>query len=461
MNIPHDISQYNHHFKDYTELRVQENRVARISLTNGDVTGNVSSAQSGVSARVFKDGNWGFSSAPEFNDHSVGRVVKSSTENVRFMNLKDTSRCGLILPDTMADYEMDFSTKKPRENQKYWVDFAREVDGYLEKKFPELLSRNVMVAGTDMEKSLSTSDGSKSYSLTPRSFLVVSVAIEKDGNPVNLYEFFGGLGQMEDNLLSPSDYFPKLDELVGRLKQKADGIFPKAGLQNVILDADLAGILAHEAIGHTTEADLVLGGSVAGDLMGQEVVSPLITLIDYANTYAGKTCPVPVYVDDEGTPSKDTVIIKDGVLKSFMHNKESAQHFETQPDGNARAYAFSDEPLIRMRNTAFVPGTSSLDEMISSIDDGYYLTKSSNGQADSTSEFMFGIAMGYEIKNGKIGRAIKETTISGIAFDVLKTVDMISEEMSWSAGGMCGKKQWIPVGMGGPAIKCKVNIGGR
>ncbi|HIO40301.1 MAG TPA: TldD/PmbA family protein, partial [Candidatus Marinimicrobia bacterium] len=138
-----------------------------------------------------------------------------------------------------------------------------------------------------------------------------------------------------------------------------------------------------------------------------------------------------------------------------------AQHFETQPDGNARAYAFSDEPLIRMRNTAFVPGTSSLDEMISSIDDGYYLTKSSNGQADSTSEFMFGIAMGYEIKNGEIGRAIKETTISGIAFDVLKTVDMISEEMSWSAGGMCGKKQWIPVGMGGPAIKCKVNIGGR
>ncbi len=151
MNIPHDISQYNHHFKDYTELRVQENRVARISLTNGDVTGNVSSAQSGVSARVFKDGNWGFSSAPEFNEDSVGRVVKSSTENVRFMNLKDTSRCGLILPDTMAEYEMDFSTKKPHENQKYWVDFAREVDGYIEKKFPELLSRNVVVAGTDME----------------------------------------------------------------------------------------------------------------------------------------------------------------------------------------------------------------------------------------------------------------------------------------------------------------------
>ena len=461
MNIPKNIKQYDQYFKHYTELRIQENRVSSVSITNGDVTGNSSSAQSGVSARVYKDGHWGFSSAPEFNDKNIEQVVKSSNENVGFLNMKDTAKCGLILPESLGEYSMDMSTKKNRENQKFWVNFAKEIDGYLEKKFPELLSRNVMISGLDMEKSLATSDGSKSYSMTPRSFLVVSVAIEKDQNPVNLYEIFGGLGQMEDNLISPNDYFLQLDQLVEKLKQKADGVFPKAGLQNVIMDADLAGILAHEAIGHTTEADLVLGGSVAGDLVDQEVVSPLISLIDYANTCENKICPVPVYVDDEGTASEDAVIIKDGVLKKFMHNKESAQHFETNPDGNARAYAFSDEPLIRMRNTAFVPGSSTLEEMISSIDDGYYLTKSSNGQADSTSEFMFGIAMGYEIKNGKIGNAIKETTISGIAFDVLKTVDMVSSDMSWSTGGMCGKKQWIPVGMGGPAIKCKVNIGGR
>ena len=368
MKIPNNITQYNQYFKHYTELRIQENRVSRVSITNGDVTGNSSSAQSGVSARVFKDGHWGFSSAPELNDTSIEQVVKSSNENVNFLNMKDTSKCGLILPESMGEYSMNMSTNKNRENQKFWVNFAREVDGYLEKKFPELLSRNVMISGLDMEKSLLTSDGSKSYSMTPRSFLVVSIAIEKDQNPVNLYEIFGGLGQLEDNLVSPDHYFQKLDKLVLQLKQKADGIFPKAGLQNVIMDADLAGILAHEAIGHTTEADLVLGGSVAGDLIDQEVVSPLISLIDYANSCNSEICPVPVYVDDEGTISKDAVIIKNGVLKKFMHNKESAQHFETHPDGNARAYGFSDEPLIRMRNTAFVPGKSKLEDMISSID---------------------------------------------------------------------------------------------
>lgn len=92
---------------------------------------------------------------------------------------------------------------------------------------------------------------------------------------------------------------------------------------------------------------------------------------------------------------------------------------------------------------------------------GYYLINPSNGQADATSEFMFGVTLGYEIKNGKLGKAIKETTVSGVAFDLLKTISMVSDEINWSCAGMCGKKQMIPVGMGGPAIKCKVNIGGK
>ena len=200
---------------------------------------------------------------------------------------------------------------------------------------------------------------------------------------------------------------------------------------------------------------------MAGGKIGREVAAPLITLVDFANSYEGETCPVPVFVDDEGTAAEDAVVIEKGVLKSYLHNKDSANHFNIAPTGNARAYQFSDEPLIRMRNTAILPGSSSLEEMIASVDDGYYLIRPSNGQADSTSEFMFGIVLGYEIKNGKLGRAIKDTTISGVAFDVLETVSMVSGEMSWMSGGMCGKKQLIPVGMGGPAIKCKVNLGGR
>ncbi len=108
---------------------------------------------------------------------------------------------------------------------------------------------------------------------------------------------------------------------------------------------------------------------------------------------------MPIYIDDEGTKAEDVVIIEDGgVLKAYMHNKQSAGHFNTAPTGNARAYQYHDEPLIRMRNTAILPGTSKLEEMIASIEDGYYLIQASNGQADTTSEFMFGVVLGYEIK---------------------------------------------------------------
>ena len=132
-----------------------------------------------------------------------------------------------------------------------------------------------------------------------------------------------------------------------------------------------------------------------------------------------------------------------------------------KPQGNARAFSFSDEPLIRMRNTAILPGNDTLEDMIAAIDDGYYLTVTQNGQADTTGEFMFGIGMGYEIKKGKLGRAIRDTTISGVAFEMLKTVNMLSKDLIWSCNGMCGKKQPIPVGCGGPAVKCKVTMGGR
>lgn len=177
-----------------------------------------------------------------------------------------------------------------------------------------------------------------------------------------------------------------IQAVLKRAKENAE-----AGIKECILESNLAGTLAHEAIGHTTEADIVLGGSVAADNLEKQVASPIINLTDFAHSYNGEICPVPIYMDDEGTKGEDVVIIKDGILKSFMHNKESAQYFSVKPTGNARAYQFFDEPLIRMRNTAILPGTSKLNDMIASIEDGYYLMESSNGQADSISEFMFGL----------------------------------------------------------------------
>jgi TldD protein len=220
-------------------------------------------------------------------------------------------------------------------------------------------------------------------------------------------------------------------------------------------------MVEQEAVGYSVDSDLVLSGSVANGALGRQVASPLVSLTDFAHTAFGAPTPLPVWVDDEGTPCEDAVIIKNGILTGYMNNLESAGVFGVKPGGNARAYGFSDEPLVRMRNTAIHPGKDKLEDMIASVDRGYYLTKTQNGQADTTGEFMFGITMGYEIVNGKLGRALRDTTISGVAFDMLKTVDMLSDTVTWEFAGYCGKKQPMPVAMGGPALRCRVNIGGR
>lgn len=458
--IPREIEEYRSLFSEYTELRFQENRSVNITLVDGAVMGNGRSEASGVSARVYRDGSWGFASHPDLGRESVRSVVRAATDSARFMDTRLKKGAG-PLPSAAAAAEIDLSTRRPRLDQKGLMEFLRDLDAEIVRRCPGLSSRTVVLSCLDMEKSFLGSDGSRSYSMVPRAIVYVTMAMEKEGTPYELFDVHGGRGHFEDVFQAPGALYPRLAAQGEDLARKAEGVHAEAGERDCILDTDLAGVLAHEAVGHTTEADIVRGGSVAADRVGTAVASPLVTMIDFAHEALGRACPVPVRVDDEGTAAEDAVLIEKGILRGFMHNKESAVHFGARPTGNARAYRFSDEPLIRMRNTAILPGGDGLEDMISSIDDGYYLKRFNNGQADSTSEFMFGIVLGYRIRGGKLGGAIKDTTISGVAFEMLKTVSMVSRDMSWSCSGMCGKKQPIPVGMGGPAIKCRISLGGR
>ncbi|NLM37013.1 MAG: TldD/PmbA family protein [Firmicutes bacterium] len=458
MNI--DLSSFKSLFTDYTELRCQENNSLVISFFKGNNTTNTRLSTSGVSARVYKDGVWGFASSPEANADGVKFVVTAATDNAAFLAAKERqSAPPLPRGAVVVHHDPPLTTPPPSPEQ--LVAFLQEIDRYIAGKYPNLASRTVTLNRTELKKALLTSDGASAFSLHTRSLIQIGLTVEHDGAPVSLQEVFGGRGRFETHFPTPDTLYPQIDQLYEHLMRKREGVYPTAGLKTCILAPELTGILAHEAIGHTCEADLVLGGSVAGTKLDQPVASPLVSLVDFAHTALGEACPVPIYIDDEGTSATDALLIDHGILKGFLHNKETARHFQVPPTGNARAFRYSDEPLIRMRNTAILPGKASLDQMIASLDDGYYLMRPSNGQADATSEFMFGVTLGYEVKNGRLGRAIKDTTISGLAFQVLQTVNEVSREFKWLSGGMCGKKQLIPVGLGGPALKCQVMIGGR
>ncbi len=455
------VSAFKAGFQNHTELRAQRYITRNITLLGGNMVTNERSENGGVCARVNKNGVYGFASGAEYTPESIKAILKAADENALFLDSR-VQKGAKPLPSLPAgNTRMELELRD--FEQKHYIDFARELDGYIEQKYPDLASRMVLVRADACEKLLCVSDGFDSYSLVPRSHIYVFLtANAKDGSTVELYHVFGGNGYFDGHFRSPEQLHENIDALYCELMKKAEGIYPDAGVKDVVMHPKLAGILAHEAVGHTVEADLVISGSVAAYHLNKPVASELVTMIDFAHTKEdGSPAPIPVWVDDEGTPAQDAVLIENGILKGYMNSRESAAHFGVTPQGNARASQFSDEPLIRMRNTAILPGTDRFEDMLASISDGYYLTDTNNGQADMTGEFMFGVCMGYEIKNGKLGRAIRDTTISGIAFDMLKTVDMLSADMYWTCSGMCGKKQMIPVGMGGPAIKCKVNIGGR
>lgn len=443
-----------------TVLRGQESRFRRVIIQNGNLVVNARSEESGICARAYLNGAYGFASTAEYSEEAARKTIEAATKNARYLDKFNADKKNaypeitgsmITSPRMIIDFE-----------QKRLVDLCKEIDAYIAKKYPDLLSRTVVYREDTMEKIIVTSDAADGHVAYPRctAYVILNMA-SAEGQPVEVMDSFGGFGHIEDNYSELNGVYEKIDELYKKLHDKAEGVYASAGVKTVILHPNVAGMIAHEAVGHTVEADLVQGGSVAGPNLGKKVASDLVGIVDFAHTAFGDKAPLPVYIDDEGVPAENAVLVEGGVLKGYMHDRESAALYGVKPQGNARGYAFSDEPLIRMRNTCVLPGKDKLEDMIASVDDGYYLLQTGNGQADLTGEFMFGITMGYEIKNGKLGKAILDTTVSGVAFDMLNTVDMVSDTVTWNTSGTCGKKQAMPVSMGGPAIKCKITIGGR
>lgn len=444
----------------HSTLRVQKSRRRVVSMRMGDIVSNARTESKGVCASVYKNGVRGFSSLAATDEKAVKSVLEAATANAAFLD----ARTGYALPSVPVIGGGHISAQRGvcDVEQKRYVKFLREIDNYIIKSCPKVTARAITAMEDSMEKELISSDGADGESCIPRSYIYVFLtANHQNGTPVELYKVFGGFGCFDELFSTPDVLFAEIDELYLRLLDKTEAVHADAGEKTCILDGILSGMLAHEAVGHTVESDLVMAGSVAKHCLNKQVASSLVSMTDFAHTAFGETAPLPVYIDDEGVIATDAPIIKDGILVGYMHNRESARDFGVAPAGNARAFAYSDEPLVRMRNTAVHPGDSSVEDMIASIEDGYYLIDTGNGQADTTGEFMFGITMGYEIKNGKLGKAILDTTISGVAFEMLKTVDMVGDKMVWASSGMCGKKQPMPVGMGGPALRCRAMIGGR
>jgi TldD protein len=287
----------------------------------------------------------------------------------------------------------------------------------------------------------------------------VSAIAKRGGQSATAHEGIGITGGWDDLFRkSHLEYATAASERAAKL---LDAKHVSGGKTTMILDPAMVGLLSHEAIGHTAEADFVQSGSVVKDKIGQQVASELVTLVDSGRSEIASNAGGTIIVDEEGVTAGRTAVIEKGILKSFLHNRESAMTFGTAPTGNARAYQYSDEPLIRMRNTFVEPGNDKLADMVKETRRGYLVKGARNGQADANGEFMFGAEEVYLIENGEIKELMRGASISGNAFAVLQSVDMVGDEFQYDIGtGYCGKYQPAKVDGGGPHIRCTAVIGG-
>ena len=241
-----------------------------------------------------------------------------------------------------------------------------------------------------------------------------------------------------------------------------DAVDAPAGEMPVVLGPGDSGILLHEAVGHGLEADFnrKQTSNYSGQL-GQQVASTLCTVVD-DGTIAGSRGAINV--DDEGYTGQKNVLIENGVLVGYMHDRMSAKHFGIQPTGNGRRESFHSMPLPRMTNTSLYAGPHDPAEILKSVKRGIYAKRFSGGQVNiSNGDFVFSLTESYLIEDGKVTAPLKGVNLIGNGPDVLTKVTMLGSDYQLSDGiWTCGKDgQSVPVGVGTPTVKiAAITVGG-
>jgi TldD protein len=235
-----------------------------------------------------------------------------------------------------------------------------------------------------------------------------------------------------------------------------------AGEYPVVLGPADSGILLHEAVGHGLEADFNRKetSNYTGQI-GKPVASPLCTVVDDGTVVGSRGA---INVDDEGYAGQRNVLIENGVLVGYMHDRLSADHYKIAPTGNGRRESFRAMPLPRMTNTSLLGGQDSPDDIIKSVKRGVYAKRFSGGQVNiSNGDFVFSLSEAYLIEDGKLTAPIKGADLIGNGPEVLRKVDMLGSDYQLSDGmWTCGKDgQSVPVNVGTPTLRISaMTVGG-
>jgi TldD protein len=305
------------------------------------------------------------------------------------------------------------------------------------------------------------SDGTLAEDLQPLSRMSVFCIAKQNSNSSRGTAGGGGRVGIDyfHNERTP-DYYAK--EAARQAIIQLDARDAPAGEMEVVLGPGWPGILLHEAIGHGLEADFNRKKTSAfAGLLGQRVASPKCTVVDNGTLPSRRGS---LNVTDEGSPTQNTVLIENGILKGYMSDKLSARLMGISDTGNGRRESYEHIPMPRMTNTYMLAGDDSPEDIIRSVKRGVYAVNFGSGQVDITNgKFVFAASEAYLIEDGKVTAPLKNATLIGNGPDVLTRVSMVGNDLQLDEGvGTCGKDgQSVPVGVGIPTLKVdRITVGG-
>lgn len=325
---------------------------------------------------------------------------------------------------------------------------------------PEIIKAEASFAEEIREVLVATSDGVMVHDVQPLLRFSVRAIAERDGKRQDGSSGGGGrttMGYFDDK--SPEHH---AREAARQAIAMLDAREAPAGEMEVVLAPGDSGILLHEAVGHGLEADFNRKGTsnYAGQV-GKPVASDLCTVVDDATLLQSRGT---INVDDEGNEPTRSVLIENGTLAGYMHDRLSARHYKLSPTGNGRRESFAASPMPRMTNTILLAGPHDPEEILRSVKRGVFAKRFGGGQVDiSNGDFVFSLTESYLIEDGKITAPLKGVNLIGNGPDVLRRVTMLGDDVAISDGiWTCGKEgQSVPVGVGCPTIKIdRITVGG-
>jgi len=448
---------------DYADIFFEHSIANNLVLQDGEVNSIGSHIDYGVGIRVVAKEKTGYAYSEKTNLKDMlvaannaaqiasdNSTILSTPSSINLLNkTKIQGRVNNFYP-ILSPWETHSISEK--------IEYVKELGDLILSKDDKVIKAIVRLSDSNTKVLFFNSIGECFYDERPMASLVASCIMADQGHTENYtasksfrqgFEFIS-----HDMIQELAETAVKGCKFLFTAKQPTGGEMP------VVMSSGSSGILLHEAIGHSFEADFNRKNtSIFSDKFGKQICIKEINIVDDATLPYNRGS---INFDDEGTPGQKTYMVRDGVLTSYLHDRISANFYKVKPTGNGRRESFRYAPIPRMRATYMENGTAHEEDLIKDIKQGIYVDSFSNGQVQiGAGDFTFFVKTGYMIENGKLTQPIKDANIIGNGPQALADITAVANNSYVDNGTWtCGKGQYVPVSCGMPSVSIKKLIVG-